>query len=100
MIFLEADMLYAERTGNWDVYTKLAVNNVDNYYLKNPETLNSIAWTFYEKVADKEGMFKAETWTKTACDLNMSYANYDTYAAVLFKNNKKELALEAANKAI
>ena len=100
MIFLEADMLYAERTGNWDVYTKLAVNNVDNYYLKNPETLNSIAWTFYEKVADKEGMIKAETWAKTACDLNMSYANFDTYAAVLFKNNKKELALEAANKAI
>ncbi len=62
--------------------------------------LNSIAWNFYEKVEDKEALQKAEGWASKACELEKNYANLDTYAAVLYKVGKKDLALQMANKAI
>ena len=100
LIFAEADMSLAEKTGNWETFAKLAVVNVDTYYLKDADKLNSFAWTFYERVTDKNALLKAESWAKTACDLNNSYANMDTYAAVLYKLDKKDLALKTANNAI
>jgi thioredoxin-related protein len=100
LIFVEADMKLAERNGNWTDYAKLATTHVDTYYLKDANTLNSIAWTFYEKVEDKDALLKAESWASKACEIEKSYANLDTYAAVLYKVGKKDLALQTANKAI
>jgi hypothetical protein len=62
--------------------------------------LNSIAWDFYEKVDNKDALLKAEEWAKKACDVEKNYAFLDTYASVLYKLEKKQLALETANKAI
>ena len=70
------------------------------FYLNDANILNSISWTFYESVNDKEALLKAEAWAKKACELEKTYANLDTYAAVLYKTGKKDLALETANKAI
>jgi thioredoxin-related protein len=100
LVFFEADLLLAETQKDWKTYAKLAVANVDTYYSKNGEALNSISWTFYEKVEDKEALLKAESWASKACELDGTYANLDTYAAVLYKTNKKDLALQTANKAI
>lgn len=68
--------------------------------MKDAGQLNSLAWNFYEKVTDKNDLLKAESWAKTACDMDNSYANLDTYAAVLYKLEKKQQATEIANKAI
>lgn len=100
LIFVEADMKLAEHDNNWDDYAKLALANVDAYYLKNANELNSIAWNFYEKIEDKEALAKAEVWASKACELEKTYANLDTYAAVLYKVGKKDLALQNANRAI
>lgn len=100
LIFVEADMKLAEHEGNWIEYTKLATTHVDTYYLKDANMLNSIAWNFYEKVEDKDALLKAESWSNKACVLDKNYANLDTYAAVLYKLGKKDLALQTANKAI
>ena len=100
LIFIEADMKLAQHNGNWMDYAKLAMAHVDNYYLKDANMLNSIAWNFYEKVEDKEALIKAEGWAGKACELDKNYANLDTYAAVLYKVGKKDLALQTANKAI
>ena len=100
LIFVEADMKLAEHDNNWDAYAKLALANVDTYYLKNANELNSIAWNFYEKIEDKEALAKAEVWASKACELEKTYANLDTYAAVLYKVGKKDLALQNANRAI
>ncbi len=100
LVFFEADMRLAEKTQDWNTYAKLAVANVDTYYLKDAGTLNSIAWNFYEKVEDKEAMLKAEGWAKAATDIESSYAYLDTYAAVLYKVGKKDLALQTATKAV
>ena len=100
MIFFETDLKLAQLNQDWNAYAKLAVANVDQFYSKDAEALNSFAWTFYEKVEENDALLKAESWAKKSCDLEKNYANLDTYAAVLYKEGKKELALEAANKAI
>lgn len=100
LIFVEADMKLAQHNENWKDYAKLAITHVDTYYLKDANMLNSIAWTFYEKVEDKEALSKAELWASKACELEKNYANLDTYAAVLYKVGKKDLSLQTANKAI
>lgn len=100
LIFFESDLKLAQVNQDWNTYAKLAVANVDQYYLNDVDALNNFAWTFYEKVEDKAGLLKAESWAKKACDMNKTYANLDTYAAVLYKEGKKDMALETANKAI
>lgn len=100
LMFFETDLRLAEKTQNVTAYTKLAVDNVDLYYSKDAGKLNSIAWTFYEKVEDKDALLKAEQWAKTATEIDKSYATLDTYAAVLYKTGKKDLALKTANSAI
>lgn len=99
-IIFESDLNLAARTKNWTNYEKLAINYVDIYYLKDANMLNNISWNFYEQVTSKEGLVKAVEWSKTACEIETSYANLDTHAAVLFKLGDKESALNAANKAI
>lgn len=100
LILFEADFSLAEKKGDWNTYAKLALANVDAYYLKDANTLNGIAWNFYEHVDNKEALQKSESWAKLACELDMNYALLDTYTAVLYKCGKKQLALETANKAV
>jgi thiol-disulfide isomerase/thioredoxin len=100
LIIFEADMKLAERTQNWDAYEKLALTNVNQYYLTDANKLNSIAWTFYEKVENAKAMTEAVQWAKIACELDRTYANLDTYAAVLYKSGQKDFALKNANDAI
>lgn len=100
LIFFEADLSLASKKADWITYSKLAVNNVDLFYLNDANMLNNVSWTFYESVNDKEALIKAESWAKKACSLENNYPNLDTYAAVLYKIGKKELALEIANNAI
>ena len=100
LILFESDLKLAQKKGDWISYAKLATENVDLFYSNDANMLNSISWTFYESVNDKDALLKAASWAKKACDLDKSYANLDTYAAVLYKTGKKDLALETANKAI
>lgn len=99
-LFFDSDLNLAKKKVDWAGFSKLACDNVDLYYLNDPNKLNDIAWTFYENVTDKAGLLKAETWAKKASELENSYATLDTYAAVLYKNGKKEGALNTAYKAI
>ncbi|MES2567280.1 MAG: thioredoxin fold domain-containing protein [Bacteroidota bacterium] len=100
LIFFESDINLTQVNQDWPGYAKLAVANVDQYYSNDANELNNFAWTFYEKVEDKDALLKAESWSMKACEMKKDYANMDTYAAILYKEGKKELALEAANKAI
>ncbi|MES2133404.1 MAG: hypothetical protein V4506_13735, partial [Bacteroidota bacterium] len=90
----------AKKNKDWKTYSELALANVDTYYSKNTEELNSIAWDFYENITDKNTLLKAESWAKQSVELETSYPNLDTYASLLYKNGKKELAQATANKAI
>jgi thiol-disulfide isomerase/thioredoxin len=99
-IIFESDLGLAKNNKDWKTFTALALANVGLYYLKNADELNSISWSFYEKVEDKMALLKAEEWARQATVLEPSYPNLDTYASLLYKNGKKEAALATANKAI
>ncbi len=99
-ILFESDLNIAKRNKDWKAYTELALANVETYYAKSVNDLNSIAWDFYEHVDDKAALLKAEAWAKQSVDLEATYPNLDTYAALLYKNGKKEEALATAAKAI
>lgn len=100
LILFESDFKLAERNADWKEYAKLAIENVDAYYLNDANALNSIAWTFYESVEDKTVLLKAVEWGKKASELVPEYGILDTYASILYKAGKKEMALQIANKAI
>lgn len=99
-VVFESDIVLAKKYNDIAQYVKLAMENVDTYYKNNSRYLNSVAWDFYEQVSDKSALLKAEEWAKTSTELDPNYANMDTYASLLYKNGKKQLALETANKAI
>ncbi len=99
-IILEADIYKAEKRNDWNGYATTVVEYMSKYSPEEANELNEYAWTFYEKVDDVTMLTKAEGWAKTACELQNSYANNDTYAAVLYKLGKKKEATIAANKAI
>lgn len=94
------DLELAKKNKDWKTYTGLALANTDTYYSKNTEALNSIAWDFYENITDKDALLKAESWAKQSVELETGYANLDTYASLLYKNGKKDLAQATATKAI
>ncbi len=100
LLLFESDLSLAANKADWLTYSKLAVSHVDEYYSNDVNALNNISWTFYENVNEKESLEKAESWSSKACAIESNYANLDTYAAILYKLGKKDLALENVNKAI
>lgn len=100
VILFEMDLALAKKNKDWATFAALAMENVDKYYATNANELNNIAWGFYENIVEKNALLKAENWAKQSVELNPEYMNLDSYAALLFKNGKKTLALETANKAI
>lgn len=99
-VILSSDMTMYQKNKDWDNYAKTADKYVTKYGMKDPQVLNSAAWTFYENVNDKKFMKKAEQWAKKSTELADEYYNNDTYAAVLYKNGKMKEAEKAALKAI
>lgn len=99
-VIFQADLKLAEVNKDWASYAKIAGDNVDHYYKEDANALNEISWSFYENVSDKEALLKAESWAKRSTELAPDYGNMDTYAALLYKNGKKNEAMAAANKAI
>ncbi|MCW3084803.1 MAG: thiol:disulfide interchange protein [Bacteroidetes bacterium] len=99
-IILEADMKLYQRNADWKNYATVAVAYANKYANDNANMLNSLAWTFYEQISDKNMLAEAEKWAKRATEIQNVYAYADTYAAVLYKSGKKDLAKKAAENAI
>jgi hypothetical protein len=100
MILFEAGLNLARQKKDWNTFSELALKEVDVLYGNDPNSLNTVAWDFYENVTDKTALMKAEEWAKKSVDLEAAYPNLDTYASLLYKNGKKTEALAIANKAI
>ncbi len=87
---------------DWKKYVEQVTKYVNTYQMKDATTLNNFAWAFYENpaITDKGAMEQALNWAQKSVELDDKYYNNDTYAAVLYKCDKKKEAMEAANKAI
>jgi len=95
-------MGYYKNAEDWNNFGKYFVLYFEKA-LKRPEyMINNIAWTVFEKVEDQKvlecaiGVMKydIETWDQQAADA------HDTYANLLYKAGKKELAIEWEEKAL
>ena len=62
--------------------------------------LNGLGWTAFEKIDDPKKLNEAELWAKKSVELQEGSYNLDTYANLLFKNGKAELALTTEKKAL
>ena len=95
---------YASRKEDWKSYGDLLLSQGDTYLTS--KEFNSYAWTIYEKVSDEAVIKKASQWMKKFIDENQNnpkaslYAEYDTYASILYKLKMKNEALSAANEAV
>ena len=62
--------------------------------------LNTVSWTFYEKVTEISELKKALKWSKKSVELNPTAANMDTYAHLFFKLGHKKKAIKYERKAL
>jgi thiol-disulfide isomerase/thioredoxin len=99
-IIAMAEMNYLATAKDWKNYALAGISTAEKFYMDDANTLNSIAWSYYENIDDKEMLLKAGTLAKRSIELESMYANNDTYAAILYKLGKKDEAEKAAVKAI
>ena len=99
---LDLDKFSAKK--DWNSYGELLLSKGD-LYLTSKE-FNGIAWKAYENVDNPKVLEKTILWLKKYMDENQNnpktslYAEYDTYASVLYKLKLKNEALAAANEAL
>ena len=91
----------SQKNKDWKTFAQLLTEA--NISLVGEEMYNSIAWTVYENI-DEEAVLsrmaeQMQRMLKNKTELNY-FAEYDTYASLLFKLNRKKEALKAANTAI
>ncbi|MCE3225762.1 MAG: thiol:disulfide interchange protein [Bacteroidetes bacterium] len=101
-ILFDADMRVNKKFDK-DAYYKLAASGFLKYNNDNAPALNSMAWTFYEKVTDASQLKAGVEMARRANELKEYYAFMDTYAAVLYKagnySEAEKMALKAIDKA-
>jgi thiol-disulfide isomerase/thioredoxin len=97
-VLFKLDLAYSKKNGDWQKYVDLSVEKGDKYF--NFDDYNNISWDIYEHSDNKEALQKAESWMLKAVKETPDWYIYDTYAAVLYKLNKKADAKTAATKAI
>ena len=97
----QADMAWYQKQGDNVNYAKTAVAYMDKYPSEDPNVLNNMSWTFYEKVTDPKMLAKAVEWSKKSNELHKDHPAFlDTYASLLFKSGNKKEAIAQQEKAI
>ena len=71
-----------------------------DYPSEDANELNSIAWSFYESVEDKQMLNEAVKWAERSVEIESTFYNNDTLAALYYKLGNKKAAKAAAKKAI
>lgn len=100
-LLLSTDMNYYKQVEDYENYAKAAALFLDKYNKKNPNQLNDIAWTFYEKVKDKAMLAKAEQWAQQLNELAPDEPAFmDTHACLLFATGKKAEAVKLEKQAL
>ncbi|MGZ4097768.1 MAG: thioredoxin domain-containing protein [Bacteroidia bacterium] len=95
-----AEMNINRNINRANYYAMAASPDFMKYFNDDANGLNSMAWNFYENVTDKKHLEAAVKMAMRACELQSSYPNLDTYAAVLYKSGNYTEADKIATKAI
>ena len=95
-----SDMLWADAKNDTTAYFNAAIKFCDSYLTNDWQQLNALAWTFYERTNNAKYLHKAGEWASKSIDLQKTYANLDTYAALLYKMGKLRDAKTFAEEAV
>ncbi len=94
-------LAFYKSSENWDNYTQIVEKKMPQFKEKdNHGSINSISWTYYEKIEDREALKMATQWMADMTKKHPEYMYLDTYAALLYKINDYEKAKMIAEKAI
>lgn len=83
-----------------DKFLELAYSDVDRYFNDDYNMLNTMAWQVYSMTEDPKYLERAAAWAKRSVELESKAFNNDTYANILYRLGKKELALGYAQAAL
>jgi thioredoxin-related protein len=93
-------LYFYQMTENWDAYATVAQSIAVNDEMNDAGTLNQMAWNIFENNAGAESVKMAISWMEGVVEESPEYAYLDTYAALLYKANRKDDALRYAEKAL
>jgi thioredoxin-related protein len=96
---LKLQLEYQKKKGNTYQYRLLSKEYIEGVW-DDPDALNNMAWNCYLFEEDPKEIKAAIKWSKRSIELENSYANNDTYAALLFKSGKPDKAYNQAQKAL
>ena len=96
---LEAEMEYHLKSGDKPKYDAARDLYIEKSW-DNWKCLNNISWEYYETVDDKQELQKAKKWIIRSIELFSTYANNDTYLALLNKLEEYNNALIQAEKTL
>jgi thiol-disulfide isomerase/thioredoxin len=97
---LELDIAWYEHQEDWASFANATCEMARLTPDISAGELNSIAWSFYEHVADPKMLKKALEWANDACKEDPQYAYLDTKAMLQMKLGLKKDAIATANAAI
>lgn len=91
---------YYKGLDDWKTYAKYATNYLSKNDISSANTLNNVAWAFYEHIDKKKQLELAEDWARRSVAMQSDHYNNDTLAALLYKLGKYDEAAQTAEKAI
>jgi len=91
---------YYDAIGDREAYVSTARAYVKKYPLLSWNTLNEIAWNFYERIEDPKALKWASKCAKKSISRESNFYNNDTLSALYYKLGKKKPALKYAHRAI
>ncbi len=92
--------MYYLRAGDMPNYIATTKKHFATYGTNDWEKLNETAWNYYEFVDSKKDLKQAIKWAQKSVDLEKTFYNMDTLAALYYKLGKKKKAIETAENAI
>jgi thiol-disulfide isomerase/thioredoxin len=91
---LLADIRFAFNVNNEYMAISSTKKYVQKFCKKDAEKLNYHAMLFFQYIQDKKGLALAENWAKQAYELKKNKKYAKSYAELLKKNGKKDLAIK------
>lgn len=96
-----AKVLYYSRGEDWPAFAKAVTAYINQYNKHVPaDELNSYAWKIFESCDDAACIAQALQWSKKSVDLTNNPMFIDTYANLLYKTGKKDVAIQWEQKAL
>ena len=85
--------LFYWQSEDFEKFSNVAQQTVDQYFGDNSAMYNSIAWTFYEKTTNKKQLGTALKMVEKSITMDKNYNNLDTKMRLLYALGKKKEAI-------